>query len=360
MGLFGTKPKSYLGIDIGTAGIKLVEIGREQNRSRLLTYAYTERGPEELGTSYVEQTDYTAELLKKMVKRAKARSVEVISGLPGSSVFSSVITVPAVGNKEMPSVIETQASKLIPMPITEVILDWKPLVSTEPKEAKPKEGEKSKTKTTQIILTAAAKSMVKKYVDIFKKSGLKLASLETEAFALVRSLVGKDKSIVAILDVGAVRTNVIIVENGIPVLSRSIALGGVNFTKNIAAMLQMDLRSAEQFKRDAKSISSLFTEGQIPKTLEQIFVPIGNELRYSFNLYAGQNESPKKVEKLILTGGSAILPQLTTYLTNLLGINTYVGDPFARVLAHEELRPVLNEIASRFAVSVGLAMREFE
>lgn len=363
MFLFGNKPKSYLGIDIGTAGIKMVEIERVNGRPRLFTYAYVERGPEELSANYLEQTEQTAELLKKMIKRSKARSNLTISGLPGSAVFSSVITVPATSGGELQASIEAQAAKIIPMPIDEVILDWKPYIVGGEFGGEPPKGkdvEISKTKTKQIILTAAAKSMVKKYIDIFKKADLKLSSLETEAFALIRSLVGKDKSTVAILDIGAVKTNVIIVSGGVPVMSRSIALGGVNFTKNIATMMSMDLESAEQFKRDSKSIAALFEHGQIPKTLEQIYVPIGNEVRYSFNLFAGQSKEPKKVEKLILTGGSAILPQLAVFLTNLLGINTYIGDPFARVLTHEDLRPVLSDIAPRFAVSVGLAMREFE
>lgn len=363
MGLFGGKPKSYLGIDIGTSGIKMAEIEREGGRPRLFTYAYVERGPEELSVNYLEQPEQTAELLKKMIKRSKARSNLIISGLPGSAVFSSVITVPATSGKELQASIEAQAAKLIPMPIEEVILDWKPYMATGEmagEAQKGKEAEISKTKTKQIILTAAAKSMVKKYIDIFKKADLKLSSLETEAFALIRSLVGRDKSIIAILDVGAVRTNVIIVSNGVPVMSRSIALGGVNFTKNIAAMMSLDLSIAEQFKRDSKSITALFGNGQIPKTLEQFYVPIGNEVRYSFNLFSGQNKEPRKVEKLILTGGSAVLPQLAAFLTNLLGINAYIGDPFARVLTHEDLRPVLNDIAPRFAVSIGLAMREFE
>lgn len=371
MAIFGGKPQSYLGIDIGTSGIKLVELGRESGRIRLLTYAYTERAYEELGTNLIDTPDATAELLKKMIKSSKAKATRVISGLPGSSVFSSVLSVPQVSPKEMAAVIETQASKLIPMPISEVILDWKPYATDKGQEAsrqsklgtgqaKDKGQEGAKSKTTKVIITAAAKAMVKKYIDIFKKAGLELSSLETEAFALIRSLVGKDKSVIAILDIGAVRTNVIIVDNGVPVLSRSIALGGFNFTKTIGGMLQMDLKSAEQFKLDAKSLSSLFSAGQVPKTLEQLFLPIGNEVRYSFNLFSGQNESAKKVEKLILTGGSAPLPQMTTYLTNLLGVNAYIGDPFARVLFHEELRPVLQEIAPRFGVAVGLAMREFE
>lgn len=358
MGFFGGKPQSYLGIDIGTSGIKLVELGREAGRVRLLTYAYTERAPDELGSSFIENAETTGDLLKKMLKKAKTKSVKAISGLPGSTVFSSVLSVPAVGPKEMTSVITAQAAKLIPMPISDVILDWKPYSSD--KAASLPKGEDAKGKSTKVIITAAAKTMVKKYIDIFKRAGIELSSLETEAFALIRSLVGKDKSVIAILDIGAVRTNVIIVDNGIPVLSRSIALGGINFTKTIAAMMQMDIGAAEQFKLDTRSIGTLFGEGQIPKTLEQIYVPIGNEVRYSFNLFSGGNGAGRKVEKLILTGGSSVLPQLASYLTNLLAVNAYIGDPFARILFHEELRPVLAEVAPKFAVAIGLAMREFE
>jgi Tfp pilus assembly PilM family ATPase len=89
------------------------------------------------------------------------------------------------------------------------------------------------------------------------------------------------------------------------------------------------------------------------------------ELQYSMNLYLGQNGNQsapggKVVEKIILTGGSATLPSLAPYFAKQLGIKSYVGDPWARIVAPDGLRPVLEEIGPRFAVSLGLAMRDIE
>ena len=114
----------------------------------------------------------------------------------------------------------------------------------------------------------------------------------------------------------------------------------------------------EQFKKDI-GFSTKNTGQGVPKAIESSIEPIINEIKYCFDLYSSQGES-KHVEKVILTGGSAYLPNLVEYLTNLLNIKVIIGDPWARVIYPVELKTVLDQIGPRFAVAVGLAMREIE
>ena len=86
--------------------------------------------------------------------------------------------------------------------------------------------EKQKEKHVRVLVTGAAKSLVQKFIEIFKYAKLELQAIDTESFALIRSLVGKDKSSIMILDMGSKRTNITIVEKGIPFLTRSINIGG--------------------------------------------------------------------------------------------------------------------------------------
>lgn len=372
MGIFGSKKQSYLGIDIGAGGLKLVELQNEKGRARLFTYAFTERDPDAQPVNLVDNAKETAELLRKMAQKAKVSTMRAVGGLPVASVFSSVINVPKGTEKEMQEAIQWQAKKLIPVPLEEMVLDSKVIGGKDERPAKKPakdqgkddkgKQKKDEKKTAQVLITGASKSMVQKYLNVFKQAGLELVSLETETFALIRSLIGKDKATSMIVDIGSVRTNIVIVENGIPYVTRSLDMGGVTLTRAMSRTLSMDLKNAEQMKTDIKSVSTLYPGEGLPKIFETSIAPMVTELQYSMNLYAGQGENGqgKAVEKIILSGGTAGLPALAGHLERQLNTKTYVGDPWARVVYPDELRPVLDEIGPRYAVGVGLAMRDIE
>lgn len=214
--------------------------------------------------------------------------------------------------------------------------------------------------STRILLTGAPKGLVQQYLTVFKKAGLELASLETEAFALIRSLVGDDPSVVLILDIGFARTSMVIVDGATPMLSRSVDVGGKNFSQAIAEMMGTDASAAEQFKLDLAVMPNAGTGGGgLPAILPRTLAPVIQEVRYGVNLYLSQEEHRgRMVEKVILAGGSALLPNLTDVLGQELNLRVFVGDPWARVIAPPDLRPALDTIGPRFAVAVGLAMRE--
>lgn len=354
MGLFGPKIKreSYLGIDLGLSGIKLVELLNEKGRARLVTYAYADLPTSGLEKPLTEDTDRIANIIKKMAAKARSTTKRTIAALPVSSVFSSVISVPAANEKELKEAIQLQAKKLIPVPLEDITLDYKTIDTT---------GEGGK-KVTRVLMTGAPKNLVNRYVEIFKKSGLDLISLETEAFAQIRSLIGKDRSSIMVIDIGSQRTNISVIEKGVPFLNRSIATGGVAITQTIAKTLGITYEQADTMKRDIRGMQAFAPTGDISPILNTLLKPILDEVRYSFNLYQGQAEAgqTKKIDKIILTGGSALLPRLPEFITGLMNVNAYLGDPWARVVYPEDLRPILEEIGSRFTVAIGCAMRDIE
>jgi type IV pilus assembly protein PilM len=362
------KKKSYVGVDFGSGGIKVVELLSEKGRARLFTYGFTEKLSEADSINFVDSPKETGELLKKVFQKAQISNMRAVAGLPIVSVFSSVIVVPKAGDKELQESIQYQARKLIPMPLEEMVLDFRPIVApavvtpVASTSAPAAPAKKDESKTIQVLITGASKMMVQKYVTLFKAAGIELDSLETEAFGLIRSLVGKDRATTMIVDIGALRTNIIIVENGIPYVTRSLDMGGLSLTRAMSKALAIDLAQAEQMKCDIKSVQTLYPGEGLPKVFENAVSPLLTELRYSMNLYAGQSEmhAGTTVEKVILTGGTAALPALAQHFGQELGIKTYLGDPWARVAYPEDLRPALEEIGPRFAVCVGLSMRDME
>lgn len=362
MGLFSKTPasQSYIGIDIGYSGVKIVELKNEKGRARLITYAYANVPSESLDKSLLQDIPYTANLLKKMLSKAKTTTKKTIAALPVSSVFSSILSVPTTNEKELKPAIEAQAKKLIPLPIEEVVLDNKVIDKKEKgEEAKPGVAPAGKKGgATRVLVTAAPKTLIAKYQEIAKLAGLELTSLETEAFAEIRSLIGKDRSTIMIIDMGSLRTNIFIVENGVPFITRSIATGGSAITQTIAKTLGIPMEQAETMKRDIKSMQAFAPTGDLTPILRVLVKPILDEIRYSFNQYQTQGDGERRIEKIILTGGSSLLPRLPEFLTQEMNVNSYLGNPWARVVYPDDLRPVLDEIGPRFAVPIGCAMRD--
>lgn len=363
MGLF-SRNKSYLGIDLGTSSVKLVELTEEAGKPRLVTYGFIEEPTDLVKSDSVEAKKRIVLLLKELLKKTGTSCDRVVAALPSFSVFSSIISLPAMSKKDLNSAVRWEAKKFVPMPLEEMVLDWRLLKENEEdkdktEEAKSKpEGKKPGLKPVnyRILLTAAPKSLAKKYIEIFKALNLQIVSLETEAFALERALIGNDPSPMMIIDMGALATDISVISEGVPVLNRGIDVGGDTITKSIANAMNIDLGRAEQFKRDFGVSSSLSAQGQIPKTIEFVISSVINEIRHCLNLYANVEDTP--IEKIILSGGSAFLPNLPDYLSKLFNLKVIIGNPWSRVSFPKELEPALLEIGPRFSVAIGLAMRE--
>lgn len=383
MGLFGGKKQEsfdgVLGVDLGPSGVKIVELQQEKGRMRLSTYGYSEFAePTPEAFTFLDHPDKAVEAIRQIIKDSGMRATRAVAALPSASVFQAVITIPVPKDDkdDLKRLIETQAAKLLPMPLSEMILDSNVLdkellpkkeVKSEKEKVKSDSSEiggataprpeetDGKQKHIRVLITGAPKALVEKYVDLFRRAKLELVSLETEVFALVRSLVGKDKSRIMLVDMGLVQTNLAVVDKAIPYITRSMKGGGAGITQALAASASISFTEAERMKRDLGMQGGMQEPPKAVKDALQNFV---HEVRYALELYAQQEfHDNSTVEKIILTGGSAHLPGLDPYLTSELNVNVYVGDPWARIAAPPALRPVLEEVGPRFAVALGLAMR---
>jgi len=291
--------------------------------------------------------------------------------------------LPPMPKNDLAQAVKWEAKKFVPMPLDEMILDWKLLKNipeVEVNQSRASDIEKAEDEKVKaedensfvqkkeiiankekqnyrVLITAAPKNLVSRYLEIFKKANLKLISLETESFALARSLFFGAKLPVMIIDIGSLTTAISIIEDGVPILNRSLDVGGATLTQAISTSLNIDRRRAEQFKRDI-GIAHTNASSGIPKVIERALNPVINEVKYSLNLY--QSQTAQGIEKVILVGGSAFLPSITDYLSQVLNLNVYVGDPWFRVSYPEDLKLVLEEVGSRLAVAVGLGMRDID
>lgn len=368
--------ESYLGVDIGANGIKLVELRKTKGRPQLWTYGIVdepldihlpevhEKNTEELiqedSSSFrkdvIKKKEFLADtkdpriqkyadLLKELVKRSRTTTNRATASLPVSYIFHTVLNLPKVDEKEIGHIVMAEVKKMLPRPIEEMQIVHQIIPEADPDKRK---------KYMRILVTAAPKELVAFYTAIFQRAGLQLQELETEAFALERSLVGRDTATVMIVDIGAERTNFFIVDQGLPLTHRSVNIGGDAFGNILTGILGVNTNEIEQIKKDLSKITT--------KTDYDVFLsviePIEKEIEYGFDLFLHQtgNEN-KRPEKIVLTGGSAMLPFIADYIRARFSLKVFVGDPWARVVYQDSLKSLLDGIGPRLSVSIGLAMR---
>lgn len=341
----------FLGIDIGDSSLKMAELKKRGGQVHLSNYAFSEN-VSEVNFMKVDDVNYLAQAISKVRKEAGITALKVTASLPTFAVFSSIInvTVGSADKKRLADVISEEAKKVIPLPLEEMTLDWKIVPDAS--------GKVPKTGNLQVFLTGSPKKLVRKYIDIFRAAKLELASLETETFSLVRALAGDDKAPVMIVEIGANSTDLSIVRESIPVFNRSLAVCGSTVTKAIMEQMGVSYAQAEQFKLDLSISLQADSREELPRMIAKTLEPIVTEIQYMIDFYHSQYGG--SLEKIILSGGSSMLLNLTEYLSQRLNIKVIIGDPWSRVHYPAELKSVLAEVGPRLAVAIGLALREIK
>ncbi|OGE81582.1 MAG: hypothetical protein A3E98_04070 [Candidatus Doudnabacteria bacterium RIFCSPHIGHO2_12_FULL_48_11] len=351
--LFG-KPKSQLGVDIGTSNIKIVQLRPKDNKFVLETYGTVNVAYQLSNKDSISSITQTAQLLKNLLQKSGVTTHKVIASLPNSVVFTSVIEMPKIPEDELGTAIEFEAKKYVPLPLEEVALSWSVIEERTKKITKDTKdtnlGSPTGNTKTKVLLTAVPTAVVDNYIKVFHEAGLEPEALEIEALSLIRSLVGEDLNTIVLIDVGAKNTSINLVDNGYLRLSKNLTVGGDTVTTSIAQSLSVNFARAEQFKKDFGLTSQ---NQQIPQVMRPILDIIKNETVQLINLFESRGE---KIDKVLLSGGGAKLPNLSEYFSTV-GKPVSLAAPWSNVLYPPELKGLVEPLGLNLAVAAGLAMR---
>lgn len=367
LSLFNFGSKGKLGIDIGTSSIKIVEL-EDSGRFTLSNYGLFELKSEEQALnvssidhskpkSYVQLSD--SEIvwgIKETLSRAKIRSKDTIASIQSLSTFATVVTLPYLSEEELAKTIPLEAKKYIPLPMSEVHLDWS-IINASPtgaSSAPTGESTKSTTPLVEVFLVAVPKSEAVRYQNIIRQSGLNLRALEIENTALIRSVIGNDLSPTAIINIGGRSTSILIVDKGVERLNRNYEVGGFEITKSIARAMNVNLKRAEELKR------TLGLNPAESNTIRQVMSSLVDLIVFEAKKTIHNYEDSKnlKIGKIFLLGGLANMPGFYEYFKEKIDFEILRANPTARVIIPPEIERIRAEINSTFAVAIGLAMRK--
>lgn len=293
-------------------------------------------------------------------KYGKITTDMVIASIPETKSFVRVISMPTMTEEEAAEAIPWEAEAYIPMPISQVYLDWLILG--------PSLTEKDKMK---VLITAAPRDYVDDYTNILKEAGLKPLALEVESQATARSLAPKASETVMIVDIDTVRTSLIIYERDTLQFTSSIPIAGNVFTESIAKALTISFVEAEKVKREY-GLDESYNKGVIRRALAPALSNLVTEIQNTIRFYEEHAASPTdKINRLLLAGGSSKLKHLPSYLQekflkvaaestlrSLPQFAVELGNPWIRVIQAGQTPPLSREDSLGYATAIGLALRE--
>jgi type IV pilus assembly protein PilM len=350
------KEKSVLGVDIGSSSLKVVQLRKEKGRAILETYGELALGPYgggEIGQATNLSAEQIAESLRDLIRETKVTTTSCGVSLPFARSLLALVKLPYRADKaEQKTVVELEARKYIPVPMSEVQLDWFIVPGTEP--APPARGQQVSTgATADVLLVAVHNDELLRLQKIISDAGLVSTFFEIEIFSTVRAVVDETVKPVMVIDVGASSTKTYVIEHGVAAFSHSIPTGSQDITRAIAISGNISLERAEVLKKE----EGLEKGGPLGSP-EMVFSRIFAEVKRVLIQY--EQAHKKSITSMIFTGGGGVTKELGTYAKQTFEVDVRLGDPFAKTEAPAFMRSVLQSIGPEFAVAVGLALRKLE
>lgn len=337
------------GLDIGTSFIKAVWL--TQKRQGIFLNAAV-KGITPARGMFSESTldqEEMAQAIMNVTRAAHITAKEVCVALPENKVYTRVVEMPLIEDKDLPTAMMWQVEQYIPVPSDSLKIDWQ--VVRRPAPSDPNQ-------TMQILLVGAPISLIETYQRVIDLTGLSIVAIETELLAAARSLVSMQVSPTSlIIHVGSVSTALAIVQQGGNVVfTYNVSTGALAINRAIASDFGLTIAQAEEYKRTYGIAKDIFGK-EVGKATYPILFAIAEEVKKVISYYATKTNQEDRVMQVILSGGTAKLPGLDVFFAEHCGIETLVGNPW-KVLASQEIRRDVLQDAPEYAVAVGLNLKD--
>ena len=351
---FGDKKKeeiieSYVGLDIGTYAVKVLQLRKDIDQIHLETYgeleiaAYDSLAPGSI-TNLGEDKMIIA--IRDLFSASKISSGKVNFSIPMQDCFISSISVPKVSENELKSLVPIEARKYLPVPITEVKLNyWKV------------DNEESSSDQDTIILAAVKNETIELFTRYAEKLNLKDFSFEIESLSSARAILNQfnnEKIPILHIDIGGKNSSVTLIHEGIVKATNLIQKGSYDITSQISKILSIGIDVAEEAKRifgykgddSSPHLGEVMTLASYPLFDEVKHLLLQHERKYNIN-----------IDKVVLSGGGTLQKGIKNLISEFLERDIILADPFSSFILPENLKSSLKEEDRKYTVVAGLAMR---
>jgi len=339
------KKKSIVGLDIGSNEVKALELTQVGDHLKITGY----------GHAPIQSKDALKETIADVFRRSGIKTRRVATAVSGRAVIVRYINMMKMSEDELKNALRFEADKYIPFQVDEVVLDSTPL----PDFGEPTTPEAEKE--MKVLLVAVKQTLVDEHLQLVQGLGLIPVVIDVDTFALGNAFelnsmhsprVEDEEKVIALIDVGAVKTNINIIKNNTSYFSREVYLAGNDFSESIARRLGTDSAEAEKLKLNPQGKEEAIEESILP-TLDDL----GNEIHLSFDYY--ENQYDREVDEVYISGGSSKISGLKAAFERVFDRRIHLWDPTENLEVKGDKIDVqeMKEHSAQLAVAVGLASR---
>ncbi len=361
--IFQKGEERVVGIDLGHSSVKAVQLRKEKGKVILETYGEIALGPYGgLAVGQVANLDQAklAQLVKDLFTEANVTTAQVSFSIPLRSSLLVILDLPDVGKSKLEKIVPIEARKYVPVPISEVELDWWVIPSAAADhsvaegDTADNEGGKGRV---EVLLAAIHKDVLTQYQEVAKLASLTPKFFEIETFSAIRSVFGGELSPTAIIDLGAATSKLSIVDYGVVRLSHTISKGSQDITISISRSLGIDFARAEEIKRQVGLVER--ADGpDVGRVINTILEYIFAEVNKVMSIY--QQKHRRSISKIVLIGSGSLMVGLLDLAKRSFEVPVTIGTPFDKSEYPAFLENVLKNTGPGFAVAMGLALRQLE
>lgn len=369
------KPEAF-GLDISDLSLKIVKLKKKRTNFALASFAEEKIEPGIIKEGEIKDEEKLAKIIKQAIKKVKGEKLKtkyVVASLPEEKAFLQVIQMPRLPEEDLKSAVIYEAENYIPLPVEEVYLDSQvvhPLCNH--------------LDHFDVLIAALPRKTVEPYLGCLKKAGLIPQVLEIESLAIARALVKNELSPfpVLLIDLGTVKTSLIIFSGYSLRFTSSIPLSSQSFSEAISKALGTDLKEAEILKikyglegakkiklkektGDSKFEREIIKDRRIFDALIPALTDLSEQIKKYIEYYQTHTShehlppNGKGVAKILLSGGGANLKGLADFLSLELKIPAELGNPWTNILPEplKEVPELPFEESLKYTTALGLALR---
>ena len=347
-----TPKRQLVGLDIGSSGIKLVQLKENRGKYVLQKFGYKPLEPEVIVDGTVMDEGRVVSAIKELFDEMKVKVKQVAVSISGHAVIIKKISLPPMPDNELEGQVKLAAEQYIPFDINEVNIDFHVLP--------PSEMDGQEAGEMSVILVAAKKDKINELTELVKGAGLLPLVMDVDAFA-IENMHGIDypelqEETTALVNVGASVMNINIVAKGTSLFTRDIPIGGNRYTEAIQRELGLSFEEAEEAKKGGQNAGA--RQASIQGIIESVNAEVASEIARTID-YFKSTVGDADVQQVLLCGGGAQISGLDQQLRDRMQITIEVVNPFAEIdtSGSEFDEASLAELAPIAAVGVGLALR---
>ncbi len=339
-----------IGLDLGRHNFRAVELDSQKNKFVLLRYGTYENPKLNLESESKDDMNIYSQAIRDFFDETGFKTANTVVSLPEQQVYMRIIKIPALSDKDLKNSIQFEAEQYIPLPLKEVSISYQKI-----------DVDAFDKNKINVQLVAAKKTTLEKYVQILRQAKLIPKGIEPETLAVGRILGDTEDhpSASIILNIGFSQTLICITYRGFVRFTRSISIGGDTITRAISQSLGFDYSQSEEYKK-TYGLDSSQVEGKIFEVIKPLFDSVIQEVKRSKMFFTTHNPNIT-INRVILSGGTALMPGLFIYMANNLDLEVELANPWKNIEFSDRLASKKDSLLQEgplFATSAGLALKE--